>query len=310
MRVSEKFRELANLRKGKKDYYNYSVLQRIYFNSKIELLGFSEGNLRKRTMSRRAQKIQRKIQLTTKLYMRDKSDRLHCRLQILHRQLFHQDRMDEHKKYVSWVSKLNKMNYSRASRSFFAELKSKNNIIEFFGPIKSLSGQLSTTLHDLKAIDKDATNPDYYRPIAILSTVRKIYEQILKKRLQQVLEEADFFSTSQAAYRLGHSTCDHLLVLQEIFFHYRYACGARPRPLYICFLDLRKALDTVLRKILFAKLGALGVSGKMFRAIVDLFTDTFASVRVGNFFSDQFEIGSGVMQGSKLGPLFFYYFFK
>ena len=45
----------------------------------------------------------------------------------------------------------------------------------------------------LKAIDKDSTNPDYYRPIALLSTVRKIYEQILKTRLHKELEKANFF---------------------------------------------------------------------------------------------------------------------
>ena len=148
IRVSEKLTELAQLRKGKNDYYNYSVLQRIYFNSKSELLGFSKGNRHEKKLSRQAQKIQRKIRFTTELYMRDKSDLLLCRLQILHKQLIDQDRWDEHEKYVSWVNKLNKMDYSRASRSFYAELKSKNSSSESFGPIRNRLGQLSTNLHD------------------------------------------------------------------------------------------------------------------------------------------------------------------
>ena len=164
----------------------------------------------------------------------------------------------------------------------------------------------------LKANDEDPTNPKYYRPIALLSTVRKVYEQIIKKRLQQVLEELNFFSKRQAAYRKGRSTCDHLLVQQELFFHYRFAKGKgqynKKHPLYLCFLDLRKAFDTVIRKLLFAKLAAIGVNGTLYRAIEDLFTATFATGRIGEYFSPKFEIETGVMQGSKLGPLLFLIF--
>ena len=123
------------------------MLQRIYFNSKSELLGFSKGKRHEKTLSRQAQKIQRKIRLTTDLYMRDKSDLLLCRLPILHKQLIDQDRLDKHEKYMFLVIKLNKMDYSRASRSFYAELKSKNSSNESFGPIRNESGQLSTNLH-------------------------------------------------------------------------------------------------------------------------------------------------------------------
>ena len=127
------------------------------------------------------------------------------------------------------------------------------------------------------------------------------------------MEELKFFSNSQAAYRYGRSTCDHLLVLQEIFFHYRYSRkGLNPSrckvALYLCFLDLRKAFDTVSRKLLFLKLKALGIQGKIYHAVKDLFSNTTAKVRVGDFVSRSFEIKSGVMQGSKLGPLLFLIF--
>ena len=162
----------------------------------------------------------------------------------------------------------------------------------------------------MKAEDKDPTNPDFYRPIALLNIVRKVYEQILKTRLQNNLEEINFFSKTQAAYRTGRSTCDHILVLQEVFLHYRFGkLGEKKKiPLYLCFLDLRKAFDTVPRKILFAKLEALGIDGKFLEVIKDLFTGTIARVRVGDHYSPSFEIQSGVMQGSKLGPLLFIIF--
>ena len=73
-------------------------------------------------------------------------------------------------------------------------------------------------------------------------------------------------------------------------------------------MDLRKAFDTVPRNILFAKLEALGIDGKFLEVIKDLFTGTTARVRIGDHYSPSFEIHSGVMQGSKLGPLLFIIF--
>ena len=76
-------------------------------------------------------------------------------------------------------------------------------------------------------------------------------------------------------------------------------------PLYLCFLDLSKAFDTVPRELLFQKLLDLGVSGKMFRVIVDLFSQNSAKVFVNGYFTRDFSINRGVLQGSKLGPILF-----
>ena len=43
----------------------------------------------------------------------------------------------------------------------------------------------------------------------------------------------------------------------------------------------------------------------MLRVIRDLYTGNKATVVIGNYESDPFEINAGVMQGSKLGPILF-----
>ena len=73
----------------------------------------------------------------------------------------------------------------------------------------------------------------------------------------------------------------------------------------MCFMDLKKAFDTVPRYLLFAKLEALGLVGKILNVIKALYTSNSASIRIGDYMTESFSIESGVMQGSKLGPILF-----
>ena len=51
-----------------------------------------------------------------------------------------------------------------------------------------------------------------------------------------------------------------------------------------------------------------GVSGKMYRVIKDIYTCNRAKVLLVKYLSPEFQILSGVLQGSKLGPLLFLIF--
>ena len=130
-----------------------------------------------------------------------------------------------------------------------------------------------TTLRPfLKNEDKDPTNPRNYRPVSLLNVLMKVYEHIIKVRLTKYLDEINYFSSAQAAYRKGRCTGDHILVIQEIFFYYRYKRGRQgvteeKKPFYLELMDLVKAFDTTPRLRLFQKLKKTGVQGKMFRVI-------------------------------------------
>ena len=162
----------------------------------------------------------------------------------------------------------------------------------------------------LKGENKNPTDPANYRPISLLNSLMKIYEGIICRRLSNFFEVNKIISPYQAAYRKNKSIFDHIFVLHEIFLEHRfYKKGPRggviKAPLYLCFLDLRKAFDTVLRNILFKKLCKSGVRGKMFRVIQNLFSCNLANILVDGFLSPEFKINRGVLQGSKLGPVLF-----
>ena len=58
------------------------------------------------------------------------------------------DTYDNQLTYAKWVNRLNKMDYQRATRSFYAQLGSKNRAPEYLGSIKKDNGDLCTNLHD------------------------------------------------------------------------------------------------------------------------------------------------------------------
>jgi len=71
------------------------------------------------------------------------------------------------------------------------------------------------------------------------------------------------------------------------------------------YIDYSKAFDVVSHPKLFHKLSAYGISGNLLTWIRQLLTGRTQNTRVGNSLSDSVQLGSGVVQGSCLGPLLF-----
>ena len=69
--------------------------------------------------------------------------------------------------------------------------------------------------------------------------------------------------------------------------------------------DLCKAFDCLDHELLIAKLNAYGSSLPALRLINDYLSNRRQQTRIGNSFSDWFEVILGVPQGLMLGPLLF-----
>ena len=81
-------------------------------------------------------------------------------------------------------------------------------------------------------------------------------------------------------------------------------------PLYMCFVDLQKAYDSVDRELLWKVLARAGVPEEMIAVICQFHDGMQAQVRMDDGeLSDWFEVTQGLRQGCVLSPLLFNIFF-
>ena len=77
------------------------------------------------------------------------------------------------------------------------------------------------------------------------------------------------------------------------------------KKLYACFVDFRKAFDSVWHKGLFQKLEALGLHGKILQLVQVIYKSTKCAVKYDDNLTQFFEFTKGVRQGCPLSPLLF-----
>ena len=75
--------------------------------------------------------------------------------------------------------------------------------------------------------------------------------------------------------------------------------------MFIGFVDLEKAFDTVSREIVMATLRWLGVPEAEVRMVEATYEQTNGRVIFGTGMSEQFSVNVGLRQGSALSPLLF-----
>ncbi|RUS73530.1 hypothetical protein EGW08_018715 [Elysia chlorotica] len=73
----------------------------------------------------------------------------------------------------------------------------------------------------------------------------------------------------------------------------------------MAFVDLEKAFDRVPRKVIWWALRKLGVEEWTVRLVQGMYANARSQVRVGDGYSEEFEVKVGVYQGSVLTPLLF-----
>ena len=147
----------------------------------------------------------------------------------------------------------------------------------------------------------DLRDPLSCRPITIISITCKIYANILNKRLLQWLENNGLLVDEQNGFRKDRSCQDHVYSLYSLIHNRKM----HKKDTYTCFVDCRKAFDTVNRDCLWFKLMSLGIHGKILQSIQSLYINVSCSVRINEYLTDFFPVSQGLKQGCGLSPTLF-----
>lgn len=140
-----------------------------------------------------------------------------------------------------------------------------------------------------------------YRPISLISSIAKIIEKILKRRITKFLDKHKIISNHQYGFREGRSTEDAILKLTS----HLYKALDSKTPALCIFVDLSKAFDTVSHKKLLEKIKCYGLRGKVYNILKSYLSNREQYVEIDGTLSSSRTITYGVPQGTVLGPLLF-----
>ena len=162
--------------------------------------------------------------------------------------------------------------------------------------------KVGTILPLFKGKGVKANNKDNYRGITLFPTLCKIYEVVLLNRLEKYAQRRRFFSNMQFGFREGVGCIEASFIILETINHML----ERGSKNFSCFLDVRKAFDTVwIDGLLFKLFTELGINGRMWLAIKDLYTNVKARVLCSGSLSRMFGISQGTGQERILAPLMY-----
>ena len=128
----------------------------------------------------------------------------------------------------------------------------------------------------------------------------KLFERLFLKRLQPVIETLNLIPEHQFGFRRQHSTVEQMHRLA----HYIRQCLEEKQFCSSVFLDVRQAFDKVWHIGLLYKIKKL-LPHSFYNLIQSYLTDRKFKIAFQGEQTDQFNIESGVPQGSVLGPMLY-----
>ncbi len=140
-----------------------------------------------------------------------------------------------------------------------------------------------------------------YRPVALTSTVMKVFERLLKNHIcSSILVTLD---PLQFAYRPNRSTDDAIShVLHSSLTNIDSKNGNYVR---LLFIDYSSAFNTIVPIKLVDKLTDLGLNSSLCNWIQDFLTGRPQLVNMGQFTTNSITLNVGAQQGCVMSPLLY-----
>ncbi len=134
----------------------------------------------------------------------------------------------------------------------------------------------------------------YYRGIFLAIVISKLFESLIKSRIEPALNNINLL---QAGSRTNRRGADNVFLLRGCVDHY----VANKRPLYITAYDYEQAFDSLWMENCILALKNLGVSKEMLQLIYNLNKKAIVTVKTPYGMTEPFETEPVVKQGTVLG---------
>jgi hypothetical protein len=143
------------------------------------------------------------------------------------------------------------------------------------------------------------------RGISLIDHIAKALTLLIAHRISVYCEDQNVLPESQCGFRFERSTVDMLLVCKLI----QQYCKEKKVPLYLGFIDIAKAYDSIHRPTLWKVLHSIGIPPKMLAILQQLYEQVQCRVRLDGKLSEPFILNQGLKQGCPAACILFNIFF-
>ena len=139
-----------------------------------------------------------------------------------------------------------------------------------------------------------------HRGLGIDQILLKVWSLLMMERLEAFLFTTNGLSGLQGGFQRQRGPIEQVFTLSETV-----RAATKRRTVYLLFLDIEKAYDSVIRPILWARCLDKGIDGPFLAALQATYFGAQACVDVGGTLLDPVPLEVGVLQGNPLSPALF-----